>query len=160
MAKQIKTACGLIEGVKCGNYTVYRGVPFAKPPVGERRWKAPERPDAWDGVFKADTFSAKCMQSVPGPGNPYLKEFYTDPEFLRPSDEDCLYLNIWTPAGASADDKLLSPSGSMEAVSAAGTVPRSNSTEKPFWAGHHPGHHQLPLRRGGLFSPSLAGCGK
>ena len=106
MAKQIKTAYGLIEGVECCNYTVYRGVPFAKPPVGELRWKAPERPDAWEGVLKADTFSAKCMQSVPGPGNPYLKEFYTDPEFLRPSDEDCLYLNIWTPAGASADDKL------------------------------------------------------
>ncbi|MBO5998733.1 MAG: carboxylesterase family protein, partial [Lachnospiraceae bacterium] len=106
MAEQIKTAYGLVEGVDCGNYTVFRGIPYAKPPVGERRWKAPERPDPWDGVLKADTFSAKVLQSEVTPQNPYHKEFYEDPEYLRPSDEDSLYLNIWTPKGAAADAKL------------------------------------------------------
>ena len=102
MGKQITTAYGVVEGVDCGTYTVFRGVPYAKPPVGELRWRAPESPAAFDGVYQADTFSAKCMQSMPGPSNPYTKEFYEDPEFLRPSDEDCLYLNIWMPADAGA----------------------------------------------------------
>lgn len=92
----IKTKCGEIRGVNMGAYTEYRGIPYAKPPVGDRRWKAPVPCDPWDGVYEAVKFSAKCPQNE----NPYgyfKKEFYENPEFLRPSDEDCLYLNIWAP---------------------------------------------------------------
>jgi para-nitrobenzyl esterase len=77
---------------------VYKGVPFAAPPVGGLRWKPPQPPASWQGVRQAAQFSNACMQtpiaasSLNGPMPP-------------PVSEDCLYLNIWTPA-KSADDHL------------------------------------------------------
>lgn len=72
---------------------VFKGIPFAAPPVGELRWRPPEPPASWEGVRKADRFSATCMQTWPEPGSFYHTEFYQTTE---PMDEDCLYLNIWT----------------------------------------------------------------
>jgi len=92
----IKTKYGEILGIEEDDYVIYKGIPYAKPPVAELRWKAPEEPDKWNGVYEATEFSAKCPQNE----NPYGffgKEFYGNPEFLRKMDEDCLYLNIWTP---------------------------------------------------------------
>lgn len=101
MSTVVKTKKGLLEGVDMGSYTVFRGVPYAKPPVGELRWKRPQETDAWEGVRKADTFPAICPQDLPTPdssfGALYYKEFYSNPDFIRPMSEDCLYLNIWTP---------------------------------------------------------------
>lgn len=103
MSTVVKTKKGLLEGVDMGQYTVFRGVPYAKPPVGELRWKRPQEMDAWEGVRKADTFPAMCPQDLPTPdssfGAVYYKEFYSNPDFIRPMSEDCLYLNIWTPKG-------------------------------------------------------------
>ena len=92
----VTTSLGKIEGVDQGTYTVYKGIPFAKPPIGELRWKAPVKPDPFEGVFRADHFSAKCPQHDGGMGF-YDKEFYQNPEFQREHSEDCLYLNIWVP---------------------------------------------------------------
>ena len=70
--------------------TVYRGLPYALPPVGERRWTPPQPPAAWTGVRRAATFSPSCVQPLSGPTNLYAD----DPKRMS---EDCLYLNVWTP---------------------------------------------------------------
>lgn len=80
-------------------YTVYKGIPYAKPPVGGLRFLEPQEPEPWEGIFQADTFQAKCPQEPSGYPL-YTKEFYSDPEYLREDSEDCLYLNIWVPDGA------------------------------------------------------------
>jgi len=88
---------GLIEGVPCGNpsYVVYKGIPYAAPPVGPRRWQPPSPPQPWDGVKKCDTFPPMAMQSKHTPGDFYQKEFFP---VQLPMSEDCLYLNVWAPA--------------------------------------------------------------
>lgn len=87
---------GQIEGIPGNNpaYTVFRGVPYAKPPLGSLRWAAAEAPEKWEGVRKCDTFPAISIQAEQIEGSFYQKEFYPD---VVPMSEDCLYLNIWTP---------------------------------------------------------------
>lgn len=86
---RVKTASGMLEGVNNSGIKVFKGVPFAAPPVGELRWKAPQPVKDWKGVRKADKFGPRPMQlSVFGDMN-----FRSDT-----MSEDCLYLNIWTPA--------------------------------------------------------------
>ena len=82
---------------------IFKGVPYAAPPVGELRWKRPQPHAKWEGVRPALEFSAKAPQADLSKMGLYGKEFYSD-ENLRRS-EDCLYLNIWTPA-KSMDEKL------------------------------------------------------
>jgi len=91
------THAGRVEGIPCGNpsFTVFKGVPYAAPPVGPLRFRPPEPPAPWAGVKKCDTFGPMAMQGVSNPGDFYQKEFF--PVNL-PMSEDCLYLNIWTPA--------------------------------------------------------------
>lgn len=101
MGNLVKTNYGLVEGASCDGYTVFKGIPYAKPPVGELRWRAPQEMDAWEGVYKADTFSKIGIQELPKADHPYtgrfLKEFYSDPAFVPEMSEDCLFLNIWIP---------------------------------------------------------------
>ena len=83
---------GLVSGV-AGTDTdvlVFKGVPFAAPPVGDLRWRAPKPAAAWSGVRKADQFSATCMQRQPA-------------NSTRAISEDCLYLNVYTAAKVSSD---------------------------------------------------------
>jgi len=91
---------GLITGVlsEDGNTVIYKGVPFAAPPVGELRWKAPQPVVPWEGVRACDSFSAICPQSTFAYGD-FQPEFYSDP--YPEMSEDCLYLNVWTPARVS-----------------------------------------------------------
>jgi para-nitrobenzyl esterase len=100
----VKTENGLLRGIKGANpiYTVYKGVPYAKPPVGDLRWKAPQPAESWDGVRDADKFSSIGYQHRFFMGSLYGKEFFQAPETMS---EDCLYLNIWTPA-REPDEKL------------------------------------------------------
>ena len=93
---------GQVQGVvlDSANVIVYRGVPYAAPPVGDLRWKRPQPVKAWDTLMIADTFSDAAMQRIRNPkdGN-YGTEFHflnNDPKY----SEDCLYLNVWAPAGA------------------------------------------------------------
>jgi para-nitrobenzyl esterase len=77
---------GTIEGVEQDGIFAYKGIPFAAPPTGDLRWKAPAPVESWTGVKKADAFAPGCMQTANSMGN------------TSPVSEDCLYLNVWTPA--------------------------------------------------------------
>lgn len=96
---------GLIQGVltETPGVTVYRGIPFAAPPVGNLRWKEPQPVIPWEGVKVADTWGHPAWQSPHTPGG-YTPEFFFDgdPAF----SEDCLYLNVWTPAAGKPGKKL------------------------------------------------------
>jgi para-nitrobenzyl esterase len=78
---------GALEGMMIDGLKVFRGIPYAAPPVGNLRWKPPQPGPAWDGVLSATSFSPQCMQRPFAPGSPYSRP-------PRPSAEDCLYLNV------------------------------------------------------------------
>jgi para-nitrobenzyl esterase len=84
----VLTEGGKVEGTVENGIKVFKGIPFAAPPVGELRWKEPQPVKPWEGELKADKFAPGCPQ----------------PQKLEQS-EDCLYLNVWTTAN-SAKDKL------------------------------------------------------
>ena len=101
----VQTRFGALEGVSLSEtVSVFRGVPYAKAPVGELRFRRPVPCEPWEGVKKADRFSAVCLQGRMPKGSFYHKEFYSEDDNL-PQSEDCLYLNIWTPA-KSEKEKL------------------------------------------------------
>jgi para-nitrobenzyl esterase len=79
----VKANEGLLQGTFENSLTVYKGIPFAAPPIGELRWRAPQPAVKWDGVRQANKFAPEPIQG----GNP-----------VSGKSEDCLYLNIWTPA--------------------------------------------------------------
>jgi len=90
-AQQVLTESGAISGVRTNGVSVYKGVPLASPPVGDLRWRPRVHPVSWTGTHKAEAFAPACMQvgvSMPGETSPAVSE-------------DCLYLNIWTPAGTA-----------------------------------------------------------
>ncbi|WP_420150642.1 carboxylesterase/lipase family protein [Spirosoma sp.] len=93
----VKTENGAIEGTmsKAGDVRIFRGVPFAAPPVGNLRWKAPQAVANWFGVRNCRTFGPSPMQGKPVPFMYWSSEFLI-PE--SPISEDCLYLNVWTSA--------------------------------------------------------------
>ena len=100
--EQVKTVKGLINGIKKDGYTLFLGVPYAKPPIGLLRWCAPQELDPWEGIYRADSFPNRSMQEVRHDGF-YDKEFYDQPQYQTPVSEDSLYLNIWTPAKAAGE---------------------------------------------------------
>jgi para-nitrobenzyl esterase len=86
-AATMHTESGWLEGEKLDGLTVFKGVPFAAPPLGHLRWRPPQSVLPWSGVRKAQVFAPACMQkgvSMPGEVPPAVSE-------------DCLYLNVWTP---------------------------------------------------------------
>ena len=79
---------GLVQGTSEDRLTVYRGIPFAAPPVGDLRWRAPQPAAKWEGMRQATKFGPSPIQGTRnGPG----------------MSEDCLYLNVWTPAKSTND---------------------------------------------------------
>ena len=95
----VKVDGGSLQGVLEGDVLIYKGIPFAAPPVGELRGKVLQAVQPWEGVLKADAFRAAAAQAVKTADDPiWYKEFYADgqPEY----SEDCMYLNVWAPAGA------------------------------------------------------------
>jgi para-nitrobenzyl esterase len=97
---------GKLQGVETATKGVisYKGVPFAAPPVGDLRWKEPQPVVPWDGVKVADKYAAASMQVSWDPNSFYGKEWRASGS--APFNEDCLYLNIWTPAPGQKDKKL------------------------------------------------------
>ncbi|HEX7360548.1 MAG TPA: carboxylesterase family protein [Bryobacteraceae bacterium] len=92
-SKPVATRTGLVTGTLSGDrqVAVYRGIPFAAPPVGPLRWRPPQPARKWKGVLKADHFSQNCVQPLVHNLLPWTPEF-----MLRNGvSEDCLYLNIW-----------------------------------------------------------------
>jgi len=96
--ERVKVAGGLLEGVLDGNSGIasFKGIPFAEPPVDNLRWKPPRTPLKWKGVRKADAFGPRAMQ------NPIFGDMGFRSNGMG---EDCLYLNVWTPA-ASGKEKM------------------------------------------------------
>ena len=92
--REVEVTGGRLAGVSANGIVSFKGIPFAAPPVGALRWKAPQPVKTWTGVKQASTFGASCMQ---------------DPNFAKifgtsaPLSEDCLYLNVWTPARTASD---------------------------------------------------------
>src|SRR5688572_31054126 len=94
----VRIDAGLVSGVAGGtaNMRVFKGIPFAAPPVGPLRWRPPQPVGSWAGVRPGDQFGARCMQPTSGAGRrgataaaaPMLSE-------------DCLYLNVWTEAASA-----------------------------------------------------------
>ena len=106
MIRRAKTENGWVRGIEAADprITAFKGIPFAAPPVGENRWRAPQPCADWEGELDACRFAPISVQDTPGLGTDiYCREWHVDPEI--PMDEDCLYLNIWTNA-KSADEKL------------------------------------------------------
>ena len=112
----VKVEQGDLRGVynKDKSVKVYAGVPYAKPPVGDLRWKEPQDADPWEGVLEADHFAPMSMQTTNLPIYDSLAQIigYHDYEislsdnWIPPVSEDSLYLNIWTPANAKQTDAL------------------------------------------------------
>jgi para-nitrobenzyl esterase len=99
----VSTANGPVAGaaVAGGTVAAFKGIPFAAPPVGDLRWRAPQPPASWTAVRKAEQFSASCVQNIVEERKPWTYEYMAHNRI----SEDCLYLNVWTPA-KTAGDKL------------------------------------------------------
>jgi len=95
---------GLISGIKDSKPDVisFKGIPFAAPPVGDLRWKAPQSVKSWNGVKECKTFSASAMQATPTPFSMWTSEFIAPAE---PLSEDYLYLNVWTAAKTASEKR-------------------------------------------------------
>ena len=113
----VKTHVGVIQGPPPNSFGIrsFKGVAYAMPPVGPRRWRAPVPLEPWDGVKPATEFSSDCVQAPPADGHPV--------------SEDCLYLNIRTGAQTIGERRPVS-SGFTAADSAAGPAETGESRGK------------------------------
>jgi para-nitrobenzyl esterase len=130
---RVNTQAGIVEGVADVGIVSFKGIPYAAPPVGERRWKAPQAPAPWDGTHKAVAYGNACIQppglSAKAGGDP------------GPLSEDCLYLNVWTPR---ADPAARLP-----------VVVWIHGGAYVFGAGGLPGYDGTPLARKGAVAVNL-----
>ena len=110
----VPTECGLVSGVFSddGSVEIFAGIPYAAPPVGDLRWKEPQKHKSWTGVYKADHYSPIAWQNR---DSALVKWIYRniiyhdkdgDRQDYAPLSEDCLYLNIWRPANIQKNEKL------------------------------------------------------
>ncbi|GGG48462.1 esterase [Croceivirga lutea] len=94
---KVKTELGVIRGVQEDGVDSFKGIPFAAPPVGEFRWRAPQPLSPWEGELDATEYGANCAQSGWGGAPGTISEG---------SSEDCLYLNVWKPADVNSGANL------------------------------------------------------
>lgn len=90
----IDAPAGALRGTTEAGLRIFRGIPYARPPIGPLRWRAPEKPPRWDGVRDAREFGPACFQP-----QPQLSSIYA-PAAPLPMSEDCLTLNVWSPVDA------------------------------------------------------------
>ncbi len=107
MLRETTIKCGKVRGLPAADprITVFKGIPFAAPPVGKLRWRLPQPAEPWKGTLHAFEFPPLAMQERPGLDreNLYSREWHVDPDL--PMSEDCLYLNVWTPS-KTGDEKF------------------------------------------------------
>jgi para-nitrobenzyl esterase len=96
-APVVRIGDGLIRGSVDDDVAAFKGIPFARPPVGDLRWVAPQPVESWDDVRAAEAFGNDCFQAA--------FSFDASPSTV-PYSEDCLYLNVWAPADAAPGDGL------------------------------------------------------
>ena len=89
--REAEVTGGRVAGMEVRGISSFKGIPFASPPVSALRWKAPQPVQPWSGLKQADTFGPGCVQAA----SPYTQ--------VPSMSEDCLYLNVWTPAKAAGD---------------------------------------------------------
>ena len=114
LSEPLRVEGGLMSGVAGANtqVRVFKGIPFAAPPVGDLRWRAPRPVVAWQGVRKTEKFGNSCMQAEYKPDavaalvkkgqSPHSPEYYA---WREPLSEDCLYLNVWTGAQSAGEKR-------------------------------------------------------
>ncbi len=98
-APTVRTSDGSVRGVTEGEVSSFKGIPFAAAPVGDNRWRPPQSLPPWQGVRDATKFGADCAQMGFTPGTRTMSMSPT-------SSEDCLFINVWRPAGATPGAKL------------------------------------------------------
>src|SRR5579871_1444414 len=103
LTQPVKVTGGMVSGVpgKDATITVFKGLPYAAPPVGDLRWHAPKAVVSWQGVKKADQFGNSCIQLIVKERKPWTYEFMAHNEI----SEDCLYLNVWTAAKTTSEKR-------------------------------------------------------
>src|SRR5258708_8278225 len=127
-AARVMTKAGPIEGSTSDGVRAFKGVPFAAPPVGALRWKPPQPLTKWTDVRQTTAFSPQCMQ-----GRPFADMVFRS----NGTSEDCLYLNVWTPAGPPGQRLPL-----LVYFYGRGLLPRDRS--EPPYAGAPPARRGIP----------------
>ena len=134
----VKIETGRVKGASSDGVVAFKGIPFAAPPVGALRWKAPQPAANWKGVRKATEFGPRCMQ-----GNIYNDMVFRD----KGPSEDCLYLNVWTPAhlarGTSAGDGV----DLWRRLRGGRRIRAAAGWREPGQEGRGGGQHELPPGR-------------
>ncbi len=104
ISKVITVTGGEIQGYadEASGVSIFKGIPFAAPPMGDLRWKAPQPVEPWEGIKECREYGPSPFQSDPVPFMCWSSEFLIPP---TPISEDCLYLNVWTPAKTTEDKK-------------------------------------------------------
>ncbi len=101
---EVTVAEGRLDGIHDAAADAFLGIPYAAPPVGGRRWRAPAAPASWSGTRRAEHFGPSCIQRMGSDASgPWTHEYSVPP----PVSEDCLYLNVWRPRAAGKHPVLL-----------------------------------------------------
>lgn len=104
----VHTSYGKLEGTYSdyrSGIEVFKGIPFAQPPTGPLRWRAPKHPKRWHGIKSATSFGAECPQQLSSPSD-QTENSSPLSSIANVTSEDCLYLNVWKPENATKGDKL------------------------------------------------------
>jgi para-nitrobenzyl esterase len=103
ISQPVRIEGGVVKGVpgRDPSITAFKGIPFAAPPVGDLRWREPQPVVSWKGVRQSQEFGSSCIQTIHNELKPWTYEFMTHNQI----SEECLYLNVWTPAKAASEKR-------------------------------------------------------